>query len=137
MGAIRGDRIIGEDIIANLRTIPDVHRSPASGRPGLTRLFLKFELYLMDGLEQYASVGSTMATKRVIYHVVPSQRGNGWAVRKVDSSRAGRVFPTKQAAVGYSKNVAKREQSELYIHRSDGTIQENYSYRQGSTAQRG
>lgn len=78
-----------------------------------------------------------MATKKVIYHVVPSQRGNGWAVRKVDSSRAGRVFTTKQAAVGYSKNVAKRERSELYIHRRDGTIQDNYSYSQGPSVPRG
>ncbi len=54
--------------------------------------------------------------------------GNGWSVRKSDSSRAERVFHTKQEAVVYARDVARREGSEVYIHRRDGAIMETHSY---------
>jgi hypothetical protein len=59
-------------------------------------------------------------------HVVRSEKG--WVVRKSESSRADRVFHTKREAVGYAKDVARREQSSVYIHRPDGTIKEKDSY---------
>lgn len=63
-------------------------------------------------------------------HVVANQKG-GWSVRKSDSSKASRVFDTKADAVGYGKELAKKQHAELYIHSKDGTIIEKKSF--GST----
>lgn len=60
-------------------------------------------------------------------HVVPSPNG-GWSVRKTGASRASKVFDTQSEAVGYGKALAKKEKSELYIHRRDGTIRQRDSY---------
>ena len=60
-------------------------------------------------------------------HVVPSQKG-GWSVRTTGASKAARNFDTKDKAVDYARNSAKREGSELYIHKKDGTISERRSY---------
>jgi hypothetical protein len=61
------------------------------------------------------------------HQVVLNYKG-GWAVRNSDSSRAVRVFKSKDEAVGYAKNAARRDRSEVYIHRKDGTIMEKNSY---------
>ena len=61
------------------------------------------------------------------HHVVPNQSG-GWDVRKPGASRASRVFESKKDAVDYARNIAKKENSELYIHRKDGTISHRGSY---------
>ena len=66
-----------------------------------------------------------MADKRDI-HVIP-QRGD-WAVRKEGSSRASRVFPTKELALDHGRALAKRNKVELVVHRQDGRIQDADSY---------
>jgi hypothetical protein len=68
-------------------------------------------------------------------HVVRSEKG--WVVRRSESSRADRVFDTKQEAVGYAKDVARRQQSNVYIHRPDGTIKEKDSYGTEPSSRRG
>jgi hypothetical protein len=60
-------------------------------------------------------------------HVVPSTSG-GWAVRKTGAERASKVFPTQQDAIKHARQVAKKEKSELYVHKKDGTIRERDSY---------
>lgn len=60
-------------------------------------------------------------------HVVPSQKG-GWAVRTAGASKAARNFDTKEKALSYARDSAKREGSELYVHRKDGVITERRSY---------
>ncbi len=57
-----------------------------------------------------------------------SHRGKGWSVRTAGSSRAGRVFNTKEEALGYARDVARKHGSELYVHRSDGLITDKDSY---------
>lgn len=57
-----------------------------------------------------------------------SSSGKAWSVRTSGSSRAGRVFPTKEEAVVYARDVARRHGSEVYIHRRDGMIVEKDSY---------
>lgn len=57
-----------------------------------------------------------------------SSSGKAWSVRTSGSSRATRVFPTKEEAVGYARNVARKNGSEVYIHRRDGMIMEKDSY---------
>ncbi len=60
-------------------------------------------------------------------HVISSKSG-GWAVKKSSSSRASKVFSTKEEAKTYGIEISKRERTELYIHSKDGTIQDRNSY---------
>lgn len=60
-------------------------------------------------------------------HVVASKSG-GWAVKKSGSARASKVFRTKAEAKKYGVQVSKKEKTELYIHKMDGTIQNRNSY---------
>ena len=59
-------------------------------------------------------------------HVVPST--SGWAVRKSGSSRASKIFATKDKAIEYGRELSKHEKTELYIHKSNGMIQNKNSY---------
>ena len=60
-------------------------------------------------------------------HVAPNPRG-GWSVRHTGAARATRVFETQKDAIDFARRVARKESSELYIHRRDGTIKERDSY---------
>lgn len=59
-------------------------------------------------------------------HVIPSS--SGWAVKKSEADRASRFFGTKEEAVQYGRELSKKEKTELYIHKSNGTIQNRNSY---------
>lgn len=61
-------------------------------------------------------------------HVVPSTQKGGWTVKKSGSSRSSRSFDNKTQAIKYGKQMSKKEHSELFIHRKDGTIQNRNSY---------
>lgn len=61
-------------------------------------------------------------------HVVPSKKSGGWAVKKAGSSKASKAFTTKAGAVKYAKKLSRKERSELYIHKKDGSIQNRNSY---------
>jgi hypothetical protein len=60
-------------------------------------------------------------------HVVPS-KSDGWSVRKSGATRATRNFDTKDEAVSYARELSKNERTELYIHKSNGMIQNRNSY---------
>ena len=60
-------------------------------------------------------------------HVVSSKSG-GWAVKKSGSSKASKIFGTKEDAKKYAVKISKKEKTELYIHKKDGTIQNRNSY---------
>jgi len=60
-------------------------------------------------------------------HIVASKSG-GWAVKKSGSARASRVFTTKEQAKKYGIVVSRKEKTELYIHKKDGSIQNRNSY---------
>jgi hypothetical protein len=66
-------------------------------------------------------------TKVAQKHVVPSMSG-GWAVRNSGSIRASRLFDTQSEAVEFGRKAAKKEATELFIHRRDGTVQSRSSY---------
>lgn len=53
--------------------------------------------------------------------VLPHPRG-GWAVLQRGATRATRVFPTQEEARAYARRLSKRQGSDLYIHRRDGTV---------------
>jgi hypothetical protein len=54
-------------------------------------------------------------------HVVPNFDG-GWDSKKGGADRASKHFDTKKEAEIYSRDLSRREQSELIIHNKDGKI---------------
>jgi hypothetical protein len=60
-------------------------------------------------------------------HVEPNPKG-GWSVRQTGAARATRVFTKQEDAVRYARDIAKRESTDLYVHRRDGTIGEKGAY---------
>ena len=61
-------------------------------------------------------------------HVIPSKEKGGWAVKKSGSTKSSRSFDKKSEAVEYGRKLSRREKTELYIHKRDGTIQDRNSY---------
>jgi hypothetical protein len=64
---------------------------------------------------------------RASRHVVANPKG-GWSVSQTGAARASRVFQTQADAVRYAKSVAKKERTDLYVHRRDGTISQADSF---------
>lgn len=59
-------------------------------------------------------------------HVVPHK--TGWAVEGEGASKATQVFTTQQKAIDRAREIAQNQQSEVVIHRRDGTIRDKDSY---------
>lgn len=59
-------------------------------------------------------------------HVFPSR--GGWSVRKTGAIRATRRFSTKADAVTAAAKIAQNQGTTLYIHGTDGRIQERVPY---------
>ncbi|WP_231467211.1 DUF2188 domain-containing protein [Novosphingobium sp. CECT 9465] len=59
-------------------------------------------------------------------HVVPSS--NGWSVKKAGATRASSTHATQQEAIAAATQIARNQQTELYIHGRDGRIRERNSY---------
>ena len=60
-------------------------------------------------------------------HVVPNPTG-GWCSKKGGAQKASKVFETKMEAEKYSRNLSKKEKSELVIHGRNGIIQRSDSH---------
>ena len=60
-------------------------------------------------------------------HVVPNPDG-GWDSKKGGAERASKHFEKKQDAVDYSRELSKKQKTELVIHKKDGTIQKKDSH---------
>ena len=60
-------------------------------------------------------------------HVVPNPDG-GWDSKKGGSQRASKHFETKKEAEAYSRDLSRKESSELFIHGKDGKIQRKDSH---------
>jgi hypothetical protein len=69
-------------------------------------------------------IGTKLARKD--QHVIPTP--GGWAVRSTGSERASRVFATREDAVEHATQLAKKDKAELYVHKTDGTIQSRAIY---------
>jgi len=66
--------------------------------------------------------------KREKYHVTHDD-GN-WKVKKQGANRARKVFENKKEAVDYGREVAKSEpKGQLIIHKKDGKIQTEHTYK--------
>ncbi|MBE7644616.1 MULTISPECIES: DUF2188 domain-containing protein [Tenacibaculum] len=60
-------------------------------------------------------------------HVVPNSNG-GWDSKKGGAERASKHFDKKQDAVDYSRELSKKQKTELVIHKKDGKIQRKDSH---------
>lgn len=60
-------------------------------------------------------------------HVTPHPSG-GWQVKGAGNQRATVRTETQSQAISIAKQIAKSQQSELFIHRQDGRIRERNSY---------
>lgn len=58
-------------------------------------------------------------------HVVP--HADGWAVKGEGAERASSVHRTQQEAIDRGREVARNQNSELFIHGRDGRIRERDS----------
>lgn len=61
------------------------------------------------------------------YHVVPAPNG-GWNVKKGGADRASKHFENKEDAKNWARKVSINQESELVIHKRDGTIQKKDSH---------
>jgi uncharacterized protein (TIGR02271 family) len=68
-----------------------------------------------------------MANKPSV-HVEP--RESGWAVVREGSERATSVHPTQAEAAKEGRDIARREETEFFLHARDGRIREHNSYRE-------
>ncbi|MDQ2081194.1 DUF2188 domain-containing protein [Xanthobacteraceae bacterium Astr-EGSB] len=60
-------------------------------------------------------------------HVIASA-GGGWSVRQSGASRSTRTFGNQADAVRYARAAAKKERTDIFIHRADGSIRQVDSY---------
>jgi adenine/guanine phosphoribosyltransferase-like PRPP-binding protein len=59
-------------------------------------------------------------------HVVP--RNGQWAVLGAGNSKVTRVCATQREAVSLARKIARKQGTDLVIHRSDGRIRDKNSY---------
>ncbi len=76
----------------------------------------------------YQEKGEIMA-KRTVTHVVPN-KGKGWDIKKEGVKTPIDRTSTKDKAVQEARKMAKSEAlGQLKIHKQDGTIQTEHTYR--------
>ena len=59
-------------------------------------------------------------------HVVPDNKK--WGIKGEGNSKITKNFDKKEDAVDAARQIAKNQQSELVIHKKDGTIQNKNSF---------
>ena len=67
-----------------------------------------------------------MAKKKNV-HIVPNPKG-GWDVKREKAKKASKHTDKKEDAMGYGRNLAKKDKVELIPHKKDGKIQNPNSY---------
>lgn len=65
-------------------------------------------------------------TKGKDQHVVP--RKSGWGVHGEGNKRDSSHHRTQRAAIDAARDIAKKQRSEVVIHRKDGRIRDSDSY---------
>jgi len=65
-------------------------------------------------------------TKKHNHHVVT--HNGAWAVRREGADRASGTYSTQQEAINAGRKISRNQQTELYIHRTDGTIRQRDSH---------
>ncbi len=75
------------------------------------------------------------AIKKDSQHVTP--KGDSWQVKKSESLRATKHFSTQKDAIQYAREIARKQQTELFVHGTNGRIRERNSYGKDSFPPRG
>jgi len=70
------------------------------------------------------------------HHVVPDPNG-GWNIKKGGSKRISGHFDTQKEAIDKAREISRNQNTELYIHRRDGRIQEKDSHGNDPSPPRG
>jgi pyruvate/2-oxoglutarate dehydrogenase complex dihydrolipoamide acyltransferase (E2) component len=73
--------------------------------------------------------------KRSPVHVEP--RREGWAVVREGNERATSVHPTQAEAAKAGRDIARRDETEFFLHAQDGRIREHNSYGDAGVAEKG
>ena len=60
-------------------------------------------------------------------HVVPTPKGK-WGVRGEGNSKITKETSTQTQAIDIARDIAKNQESEVIIHRKDGTIRDKDSF---------
>ena len=60
-------------------------------------------------------------------HVVPNPNG-GWDSKRGGAKKASKHFETKKECETYSRDLSKKQGTELKIHKLDGTISRSDSH---------
>lgn len=68
-------------------------------------------------------------------HVTP--HNGDWQVKKSNAERATKVFTTQKEAISFAREIALKNQAELFVHGKDGRIRERNSYGKDSFPPRG
>lgn len=76
-----------------------------------------------------------MAKGRSNLHV--TQRDNGWAVKREGAQRATTIAPTQAEAQRIAREIAQKEQGEVFIHGRNNLIRERDSYGNDPTSSEG
>jgi uncharacterized protein DUF2188 len=63
---------------------------------------------------------------RDTHHVVRDLRG-GWSVVRGGAERASKHFDTKAAAIQWGQQVSRKQGTEFFIHKSDGSVERKVS----------
>jgi hypothetical protein len=73
-----------------------------------------------------------------VWHVVAGM-GGGWAVRPGGAGRATRSFSEEKDAVAFARDLAKRDDATLFVHRADGSVRSREQFPSGEivSARRG
>ena len=61
-------------------------------------------------------------------HIVPNSDRGGWDAKRPNAERASKHFDTKQEAMNWSRELAKKEGLEMIPHLKTGQIQNPNSY---------
>lgn len=64
--------------------------------------------------------------KQNYMHIVKGEKG--WQGKREGATRASFVAPTQSEAIARGRQIIEPERGELFIHRSDGSLRERYSY---------
>lgn len=67
-------------------------------------------------------------TKKDSVHVVPNGDRGGWDVKRPHAERASGHFDTQAEAIDRAREISKKQEAELFIHRKDGTIRDRDSH---------
>ena len=66
--------------------------------------------------------------KTKTHHVVPNKDKGGWDIKKGGAQKASNHLDNKNDAIDIARKISKNQNSELVIHKKDGSIQKKDSH---------